>query len=117
MTSTEYNPRITYFGFPGVRRFGEETIKELVIAEVTRHYGVTWQQICGPSKKAVIVMARWIIAYALRVRTSMTNEKIGELLGGRDHSTITHAVQMCQCRIEQEEEVAAFVNTVIVKQF
>ena len=45
----------------------------------------------SPSRTRTLVTARQIAMYLLRELTEMSLPKIGQVLGGRDHTTVIHA--------------------------
>jgi chromosomal replication initiation ATPase DnaA len=54
--------------------------------------GVAVEEIEGPSRTRRLVDARQLVARALRVRGA-TLRDIGEVLGGRDHSTVVNLLK------------------------
>ena len=47
----------------------------------------------SPSRKAAFVQARQILMYLLRKELGLSLETVGDLLGGRDHSTVIYGVE------------------------
>ncbi|MCR4324702.1 MAG: chromosomal replication initiator protein DnaA [Candidatus Curtissbacteria bacterium] len=64
-----------------------------IIDSVSRHFRVPREELCGPKRKANIVFARQILMFILREDLGLALEAIGELVGGRDHSTIIYGVE------------------------
>ena len=64
-----------------------------IIDEVTTRFRVTNQDVVGKSRKKHIVRARHVAMYLLREELGMKDSEIGRLLGGRNHSTVIHAVE------------------------
>ena len=62
-----------------------------VISIVSKAFGVKTSDICGKGRKKEIVVARHVAAYLLRKELDMPLQKVGKLLGDRDHTTIMHA--------------------------
>lgn len=62
-----------------------------VISVVSKTFGVKTSDICGKGRKKEIVIARHVAAYLLRKELDMPLQKVGKLLGNRDHTTIMHA--------------------------
>jgi chromosomal replication initiation ATPase DnaA len=56
-------------------------------------FGIKLVEIRGPSRKRNIVLARQFICYWARRRTTLSLPQIGRRLGGRDHTTVLHAVR------------------------
>lgn len=78
-----------------------------IIEAVCRHYKVTSSEICGPSRKAGFVEARQTLMYLLRKELDLPLGAIGDLLGGRDHSTVIHGIEkvrtLCRDQIKNDE--------------
>lgn len=63
-----------------------------VTGAVCRHFRVSQEDLCGPRRKAGYVLPRQILMFLLREDLGLALEAIGELLGGRDHSTVLYGV-------------------------
>lgn len=69
----------------------KKIIPERIIDIVSEYLGVDKMDICGKKKTQEFVYARNLCIYLCRdLIKDITQEKIGEYLGGRDHSTILH---------------------------
>ncbi|MCH7699724.1 MAG: chromosomal replication initiator protein DnaA [Chloroflexi bacterium] len=64
---------------------------DAIIEMVCRQFNVSLTQITGASRARDITYARHIAMYLLRNHGSRPLVEIGQLLGGRDHSTVLHA--------------------------
>ncbi len=64
---------------------------DLVIRECARAWALTPSAVTGDSRNRRVVQARWAAVYILH-QSGMTQDDIGLHLGGRDHSTISHAL-------------------------
>jgi chromosomal replication initiator protein len=70
----------------------QTTLKNL-LAATARAFGVSQAEITGPSRRAALVRARNTVAALARRLTPLSFAEIGRGLGGRDHTTIMHAVE------------------------
>lgn len=61
-----------------------------IIACVAKYFGLSLEDIGGKSRDKAIVVPRQIAMYLVREETSASLEQIGQLLGGRDHTTVMH---------------------------
>ena len=66
-------------------------IIDFIISEVANSYQLKLADIKSNSRKQTIVTARGVAIYLLRNTLGLSFAKIGEIFGGRDHSTIMHA--------------------------
>jgi chromosomal replication initiator protein len=71
---------------------GETQISSTAImTHVADYFAVTVEDLCGQSRTHVLVTARQIAMYLCRELTDLSLPKIGQLFGGRDHTTVMHA--------------------------
>ncbi len=76
-----------------------------VISLVAKQFDFKNKELVGPSRKAELVLARHIAMYLLRDDFKLQLTKIGELFGGRDHTTIMHAADKIQREVEIDQTV------------
>lgn len=74
-----------------------------VIQAVAKHTGVTRRDIASKSRKQPIVAARHMAMYLLKKYLGLRYIEIGEALGGRDHSTVLHALRQAENRLTTDE--------------
>lgn len=63
----------------------------LIIAQTAAYFGVSIEELCGPSRGRHLVMARQIAMYLCRELTGLSLPKIGAQFGNRDHTTVMYA--------------------------
>ena len=68
-----------------------EITAALIIAQTAAYFGVSLEDLTGPSRGRHLVMARQIGMYLCRELTSMSLPQIGREFGGRDHTTVMYA--------------------------
>ena len=73
-------------------------------------FQVTVADLKGKSRRKTLVRARCIAAFVARNELHMSYYEIGKWLGNRDHSTIIHAHRKAQEMIENEPELAGWVD-------
>jgi chromosomal replication initiator protein len=76
-----------------------------VIQYVCNYYKIKTTQLKGPKRDAALVKARQITMYLLYTELKLTYVEIGNLLGGRDHTTIMHGVDKIGKLVENKAEV------------
>lgn len=62
-----------------------------IIHETANYFGVSVDDLIGPSRNQTLVMARQIAMYLCRELTDLSLPKIGQEFGGKDHTTVMHA--------------------------
>jgi chromosomal replication initiator protein len=63
----------------------------LIIAQTAAYFGLTIEELTGPSRGRHLVMARQIAMYLCRELTDLSLPKIGAEFGNRDHTTVMYA--------------------------
>ena len=76
-----------------------------VVQIVARHFDLTEEALLGRSRTKEIANARQLAMFLLREEHGLSLINIGELLGGRDHSTVRHGVEKIAQDIERDEGV------------
>jgi chromosomal replication initiation ATPase DnaA len=78
-----------------------------LIQTACRVFGVTVDELLGPSRKRRIVYARFACAWALRKHDpSRSFQAIGQALGGRDHATILNAIARAEELARDDQDYA-----------
>ena len=70
---------------------------DAILREVADFYGVDLRSMQGRGRSRNIVVPRQVAMYLLREETDSSLMDIGQMLGGRDHTTVLHA-----CRLVRE---------------
>jgi len=63
----------------------------LIIGQTAAYFGLSIDELTGPSRGRHLVMARQIAMYLCRELTDLSLPKIGAHFGGRDHTTVMYA--------------------------
>lgn len=66
---------------------------EFIIVACSRHFAVTVIDIKSARRSKYIVRPRQVAMYLAKTRTLLTLPAIGRRFGGRDHTTVLHAVR------------------------
>ena len=84
-----------------------------IIDEVARTYGVTAEDIRGQRRSGQISTARQVAMYVVREITGMTQLKIGQEFGGRDHATVVYALQQVTKAIKTDPRKKETIEDII----
>ncbi len=68
-----------------------EITAALIIAQTAAYFGLSIDELTGPSRGRHLVMARQIAMYLCRELTDLSLPKIGAQFGNRDHTTVMYA--------------------------
>lgn len=83
-----------------------------VLNAVSAYYSIEAEDLIGPRRSRSITIPRQMIMYLSRQLTDVSLPRIGELLGGRDHSTILHGCAKIESLIQTAEPIKAAVNDI-----
>jgi chromosomal replication initiator protein len=87
-----------------------------VILEATSDtFGFSVEELCGPNRRRPLVTARQIGMYVFREMTDFSYPAIGREFGGRDHSTVMHAVDKITNLMKERHQIYNQVTDLIVR--
>ncbi|MCC8141214.1 MAG: chromosomal replication initiator protein DnaA [Lachnospiraceae bacterium] len=89
-----------------------EVTPQLIIEVVSEHFGITVDQIMSKARSNDISKPRQIAMYLCKNMTDHPLDSIGQLLGGRDHSTIIHGIKKVSDEMMVDESFRQTVETV-----
>ncbi len=89
---------------------------EQLLVEIADHLGFSVEDICGKSRQRPLVLARQTAMYVFRELTDLSYPAIARLFGGRDHTTVIHAVDKTKRMMSERKQVFDQV-TVLVQKF
>jgi chromosomal replication initiator protein len=78
---------------------------ERIANAVSEYYGVDMEALKGQKRDRAIVTPRQIAMYLMRAETDVSLLRIGQELGGRDHSTVLHACDKIDKESQENEEL------------
>jgi chromosomal replication initiator protein len=70
---------------------GPEITGATIMAATAEYFSLTMEDLCGSSRNRALVNARQVAMYLCRELTDLSLPKIGQMFGGRDHTTVIHA--------------------------
>jgi chromosomal replication initiator protein len=100
----------------GVETNGKVTKKtpEEIFEAVSKYYQIGKRVLLGDSRSRPVARPRQILMYLLRTELQMPFEEVGRLTGGRDHSTVMHAVdkinQLASTNVQIREDILGIKN-------
>jgi len=86
---------------------------QLILEETAKMFGWTIDDLCGKSRRRPLVIARQIGMYVFRELTDYSYPKIAEEFGGRDHTTVMHAVEKIKRLMTERHTIFDQVNELI----
>jgi chromosomal replication initiator protein len=124
--------RVTAFGSlnhqPLSRDLAEHVLSDIVSAGQPRQvtaamildatastFGFTIDDLCGASRRRPLVIARQIGMYVFRELTDFSYPAIAREFGGRDHTTVMHAVDKIASLMKERRQIYDQVTELIVR--
>lgn len=77
-----------------------------ILRVIGKHYNVPKADLLSPRRARSIVRPRQIGMYLAKTLTTRSLPEIGRRFGGRDHSTVLHAVRKIEALIQQDDKLA-----------
>ncbi len=93
LTDQPLTPRVAEMAVDNLLPQRRELAPDEIIGRVAQHFGLDPMQLKGRSRKRDIARPRQVAMYLIREETGASLPQIGDLLDGRDHSTILHGCQ------------------------
>ena len=84
---------------------GPEINGATIMAATAEYFGLTMEDLCGSSRSRVLVTARQIAMYLCRELTDLSLPKIGQMFGGRDHTTVIHADRKIRAQMAERRAI------------
>ncbi len=85
---------------------------ERIIELVAKEWQVSVEALFGRDRSQKIAQPRQVAMYLMRKRTDCSLPQIGEILGGRDHSTVMYAIEKISNEIETRSDLRRRVGNV-----
>jgi chromosomal replication initiator protein len=78
---------------------------QMILDATAQSYGFTVEAICGPSRTRPLVTARQVAMYLVRNLTDYSYPAIARVFGGRDHTTVIHAVDKISTQMKERRQI------------
>jgi chromosomal replication initiator protein len=76
-----------------------------IIQSVAKYFGLSLDEIRGKGRDKAVVLPRQIAMYLVREETNTSLEQIGQLLGGRDHTTVMHGWDKISGAVQEDHQL------------
>lgn len=96
---------------------GDDTVVTAVeiVNAVSAYYKISADDLYGKTRTSAIALARQIAMYLCRTLTNLSLPKIGEIFGGKDHTTVLYAYNKIAGEMKERRELYNQVTEVINK--
>ena len=85
-----------------------------IIDEVSRFFGIDEAGVKGPSRSREAVTARQAAMYLVRRMTNLSTPDIGREFGGRDHTTVLHALEQVETKLQNDPGFAQTIKDITI---
>lgn len=72
----------------------------MIMAATATAFDVTTADICGPNRRRKYTVPRHTYCWLMHHLTDQSLQQIGQAIGGRDHTTVMHAIDNTADRIQ-----------------
>ena len=86
--------------------------KDKIISIISEHYNVSVEDIKSKKRKKDIAKARQIAMYFMRESLGMAFMAIGEVFGGKDHTTVMHSVSKVEADMKSNKYFAKDITSI-----
>lgn len=86
---------------------------QVILEETASMFGWSIEDLTGSSRRRPLVTARQIGMYVFRELTDYSFPRIAEVFGGRDHTTVMHAVEKIKQQMTEKAAIFEQVNELI----
>jgi chromosomal replication initiator protein len=86
---------------------------EAMLETISQYFTMPVEALCGKSRQRPLVIARQIGMYVFRDLTDLSYPAIARVFGGRDHTTVIHAVDKVQRLMKERHQVYDQVTELI----
>ena len=83
-----------------------------ILEKVCGHFRVEQRHVFSKSRKREYVQARQVSMYLAQKYTKMPASRIGQLIGGRDHSTVIHSCSTIEQRLKVDKAFVEELNSI-----
>jgi chromosomal replication initiator protein len=85
---------------------------ESIQKALASHFNLKISDLKAKRKTKQIVLARQIAIYLARKLTTSSLVEIGERFGGRDHSTVLHAINKIRTQLQNDQRIAQIIQKI-----
>lgn len=101
-----------FFGHAAPQPTSQPLNPNTILKMVCENFGVTLKDLQGKKRTQNLVVPRHLAMYLLRNDLDLNLETIGQLLGGRDHTTIMHGIDKVARTINTDTQLRSSIDSI-----
>ena len=94
----------------GGKNVATQLNEQKIINTVADYYNLTPQQLTGKIRTGQIALARHVAMYLIRLILDVPLKKIGQMFGGKDHTTVMSAITKVEKELKTDEKLQAAIE-------
>ena len=94
----------------GGKQLATQLNEQKIINVVADYYNLTSSQLTGKIRTGQIALARHLAMYLIRDMLDVSLKKIGDMFGGKDHTTVMSAIQKVDKELKTDESLQRAVE-------
>ncbi len=80
-----------------------------LLQKINEFFNTKLSDLTGPRRQKELVLPRQIAMFLMYEECKIPMEKIGQILGGRDHTTVLHGIEKIKTSIQRDREVQRLI--------
>lgn len=89
-----------------------EITPQMIIEQTAKYFGLNVEDIISADRSRIVVNSRQVAMYLCRELTELSLPKVGEAFGGRDHTTVMHAVRKITNTMNEDSQTYQSVTEI-----
>lgn len=80
-----------------------------LLGVVNQYFNTKLSDLAGPRRQKELVLPRQIAMYLMYAECNLPQAKIGQILGGRDHTTVLHGIEKIKQSLNRDRELQKYI--------
>ena len=94
----------------GIKNVAAQLSEQKVINVVADYYNLIPSQLVGKVRTGQLALARHVAMYLIRINIDIPLNKIGNMFGGRDHTTVMNGIAKVENMLKTDEALKAAID-------
>ena len=94
----------------GTKNVAAQLSEQKVINVVADYYNLAPNQLVGKVRTGQLALARHVAMYLIRINIDVPLNKIGNMFGGRDHTTVMNGISKVESMLKTDEALKAAIE-------